>query len=124
MSYLRAICVKTLCVSGLTRVQICLVATGIMFTPFHSSLCQEVCHTVPRFVNMSKNIFACLLQTSQCFGRVVLQRMTQTEHKSLRLAPDLIRRVLHAAKEEGSTFSQFVRTAIIRELNMVERRKA
>ena len=61
---------------------------------------------------------------SQTSVQYVQRCMTNLIHKGVRLPTDLIQRVNRVAKQEGSTFSQFVRTAIIRELNMVERRKA
>lgn len=47
--------------------------------------------------------------------------MKQQVFKGVRFPAPLVKRIEKAANEDGSTFSQFVRTATIRELNARER---
>lgn len=48
--------------------------------------------------------------------------MDQQIRKGVRLPRTLIHRIERVAKDDGSTFSQFIRTAAIKELN--ERKKS
>ena len=49
--------------------------------------------------------------------------MRNTVFKAVRLPKPIASRVERITREEGSTFSQFIRTAVIRELNQRRRAK-
>ena len=50
--------------------------------------------------------------------------MKKTEFKAVRLPRTIVDRVNRIAKADGSTFSQFMRTAVIHELNARSSKKA
>ena len=50
--------------------------------------------------------------------------MKKTEFKAVRLPRTIVDRVNRIAKADGSTFSQFMRTAVIHELNERRRNKS